>query len=126
MYQARASGFEDELTAAEEGGLSVGADVFDSSNVDPVKLRNAHVVWMILIISCSRMALEIVQRSNAPNDAWRNLESHYTANGTREIHRLSHEINGKTMEPGGHPFKLGIDRLAADLHRLGDKAATEL
>ena len=128
LYQARASGFEDELTAAEGGGLSVGADVFDSSNVDPVRLRNAHVAWMTLINSCGKMALEIVQRSNAPNDAWRNLESHYKAKGTSEILRLSHKINGKTMEPGGdpHKFMMGIDRLAADLRRLGDKSATEL
>ena len=57
-----------------------------------------------------------------------NLESHYRANGTREILRLFHEINGKTMEPGGDPFKfmMEIDRFAADLHRLGDKSATEL
>ena len=62
-------GFEDELTAAEGDGLSVGADVFDSSDVDPVRLRNAYVAWMALINSCSGMALEIVQRSNALNDA---------------------------------------------------------
>ena len=43
LYQARASGFEDELTAAEGDGLSFGANVFDSSDVDPVRLRNAHV-----------------------------------------------------------------------------------
>ena len=43
LYQARTSGFEDELTAAERDGLSVEADVFDSSNADPVRLRNAHV-----------------------------------------------------------------------------------
>ena len=129
MYQARASGFEDELTAAEGGGLSVGADVLDSSNVDTVRLRNAHVAWMTLINSCSSgMAFEIVQRSNAPNDAGRNLESHYRAKGKREILRLSHEINGKTMEPGGNPFKFAmeIDRLAADFHRLGDKSVIEL
>ena len=99
LYQAGPSGFKDELTAAEGNGLSVGADVFDSSKVDPVRLQNAHVAWMTLINSCSGMVLEIVQCSNAPNDAWRNLESHYRAKGTREILRLSHEINGKTMEP---------------------------
>ena len=128
LYQARAGGFEDELTAAEEHGLSVGADAFDSSNVDPVRLRNAHVGWMTLIHSCSGMALEIMQRSNAPNDARRNLESHYRAKGTREILCLSHEINGKTMEPGGDPFKfiMEIDRLAADLHRLSYNSVTEL
>ena len=78
--------------------------------------------------SCSGMALEIAQRSNAPNDAWRNLESHYRAKGTREILRLSHKINGKMMEPGGDPFKfmMEVDRLAADLHRLGDKSITKL
>ena len=105
LYQARASGFENELTAAEGDGLSVGADVFDSSNVNPVRLRNAHAAWMTLINSCGEMALEIVQRSNAPNDAWRNLESHYRAKGIRGILRLSHAINGKTMEPGGDPYK---------------------
>ena len=128
LYQARASGFEDGLTAAKGDGLSVGADVFGSSNVDPVRLRNVHVAWMTLINSCSGMALEIVQCSNAPNDAWRNLESHCRAKETREILRLSHEINGKTMEPGGDPFKfmMEFDRLAADLHRLGDKSVTEL
>ena len=128
VYQARASGFGDELTATEGDGLSVGANIFDSSNVDPVRLRNAHVAWMTLINSCSGMALKIVQRSNAPNDAWKNLESHYRAKGTREILRLSHEINVKTMEPGGDPFKfmMKIDRLAVDLHRLGDISAIEL
>ena len=128
LYQARTSGFEDEPTAVEGDGLSVGADVFDSNNVDPVGLRNAHVAWMTLINSCSGMALEIVQRSNAPNDAWRNLETRYREKGTRERLRLSHEINGKTMEPGSDPFKFmtGIDRLAADFNRLGDKSVTEL
>ena len=33
LYQARASGFENKLTAAVGDGLSVVADVFDSSNV---------------------------------------------------------------------------------------------
>ena len=55
LYQARASGFENELTAAVGDGLSVGADVFDSSNVDPVRLRNAHAAWLTLINSCSGM-----------------------------------------------------------------------
>ena len=83
---------------------------------------------MTLVNSCSVMALEIVERSNAPNAAWRNLESHYRARGTREVINLSHKINGKTMEAGGDPFKftMKIDRLAADLHRLGDKSVTEL
>ena len=128
MYQARARDFENELTAAEGDGLSVGADVFDSSNVDPVRLNNVHVAWMTLINSCSGMALEIVQRSNALNDGWRNLELHYRAKRTGEILRLSHEINGKTMEPGGGPstFMMEVDRLAADLHRLSDKSVTEL
>ena len=42
--------------------------------------------------------------------------------------RLSPEVNGKTKEPGSDPFKLmmKIDRLAADLHLLGDNSVTEL
>ena len=74
------------------------------------------------------MALEIVQRSEALNDDWRNLESHYSAKGTREILRLSHKVNGETMEPRVNPFQflMEIDRSAADLHRLGDRSVTEL
>ena len=40
VYQARACGFEAELIAVEREGLSVGADVFDGSSADPVRLRN--------------------------------------------------------------------------------------
>ena len=43
VYQARASDVDAELTAARGEGLSVRAEVFDGSNVDPVRLRNAHV-----------------------------------------------------------------------------------
>ena len=52
VYQAKACGFEAELTAAEGEELSVGADVFEGSNVDPVRLRNAHVAWMMSINNC--------------------------------------------------------------------------
>ena len=96
--------------------------------MDPVRLQNAHVAWMMLINNCILMALEIVQRSEAPNDAYQNLESHYRAKGARVILRLSHEVDGKTMQPGEGPFQfiMEIDRLAADLPRLGDRPVTEL
>ena len=116
LYQARASGFEDDLTAAEGDALSVGADFFDSSNINPVRLRNTHMAWITLTNSCSGTALEIVQRSNAPDNAWRNLESHYRAKETRVILRLSHEINRKTMEPGGDPFKASGLLIVGKLH----------
>ena len=108
IYQARACGFEAELTAAEGVGVSVGADVFDGSNVDPVRLRNAHAAWIALINNCREITFEIVQRSKAPNDAWRNLESHYKAKGTREILCLSHEVDWKTMQPWEDPFQFMI------------------
>ena len=87
-----------------------------------------HVAWMTLINSCRGMALEIVQCSEASNDAWRNLESHYGVKGTRKISRLSREVNGKTMEPGEDPFKLmmEINRIAADLHRFGNRSVAKL
>ena len=69
MYQATACGFEAELTAAEGTGVSAGAGVFYGSNEGLVRLRNPHVAWMTPIISCRGMALEIAQRSEAPNDA---------------------------------------------------------
>ena len=83
---------------------------------------------MTLISSSREMAIEIVPRSEALNDAWRNLESHYRAKGTREILCLSHEVNKETMEPREEPFQflMEIDRSAADLHRLGYRSVTEL
>ena len=76
------------MSSGEGKGLSVGVDVFDGSNVDPMILRNSHAAWMTLIYNCRGMTLEIVQRSEAPNDAWLNLESYHRAKGTREILRL--------------------------------------
>lgn len=91
LYQDRTCSFDDEPTAAEGDRLSVRADCFGISNMDAVRLRNAHVAWMTLINSCKGMILEIAQRSNALNDAWRNLKSHYRVKETREILlRLSH------------------------------------
>ena len=64
----------------------------------------------------------------APNDAWQNLKSHYRAKGTREILHLSHEVDGKTMQTGKDRFQfmMKIDRLAANLHTLGERSVTEL
>ena len=74
------------------------------------------------------MTLKVVQRSEAPNDAWQSLESRYRAKGTRQILCLSHEVNGKTMQPGEDPFNfmMEIDRIAADLHRPGDRSVRKL
>ena len=73
------------------------------------------------------MTLEIVQRNKAPNDAWQNLESR-RAKGTREILYLLHEVHEKTMQTEEEPFQFMMenDRLAADLHRLGERSVTEL
>ena len=74
------------------------------------------------------MALDIVQRSKAPNDAWRNLKSYYRVKGTGEILRLSYEVNGKTMQPGEDIFQfmMEIGRLAAVLHKLENISVTKL
>ena len=84
------------MTAAEEERLRIGADVFWGNNVDSVRLRNAHVSRMTLILKCRGMTLGIVQRSEVPYDAWRNLESYYKAKGTKEILRLSHKVDEKS------------------------------
>ena len=74
------------------------------------------------------MALETVQCSETPNDAWRSLKSHYRAKGTREILLLSHEVNRETMHSGKHHFQfmMEIARLETDLRRLNDRSVTEL
>ena len=50
------------------------------------------------------MTLEIVQRSEAPNDAWRNFESLCRAMEARETLRLSKKVDDDTMQPGDDPF----------------------
>ena len=55
---AKVCDFE-ELTAAEGERLSVGANVFYRSNVDPVRLRNAYVASITFINSCTGMILEM-------------------------------------------------------------------
>ena len=57
------------MTEANREGLSVGADVFDQSDVDLGRLRNALTAWMTLIDNCRGVTLESVERSKAPNDA---------------------------------------------------------
>ena len=59
VYQARAWEFGAKLTSAEEKGLSVEADVFDGSNVDPMRLQNAQVAWMTLINNRRGITLKI-------------------------------------------------------------------
>ena len=81
---------------------------------------------MTLIDNCR--SIEIVQRSEAPNNAWRNFESHLRPKRTREILCLSHKISRKTMQPGEESFQfvMETDRLAEDLQRLGDRSVTEV
>ena len=69
VYQATACGFEAEVIAVEGEGMSVGADVFDGSNVGLVRLRNAQRRMDGAHVQLQKMPLEFVQRSDAPNDA---------------------------------------------------------
>ena len=57
--QARACGFEAELIVAEGEGLSVGDDVFDRSDVDPVRFQNVHIAWMTLINRCKKWQMKL-------------------------------------------------------------------
>ena len=61
--------FKAELIEAEEERLSVEADVLDGSNVGPVRLRKVYGARMTLMNKGRGMTHEIVQRSEAPNDA---------------------------------------------------------
>ena len=76
-------GFETDLTADEGDILSVGADVFDKSNVDPVRLRNAQGAWMALINSCREITLKIVQSTKRCVDRRTGVGSEAAAGITR-------------------------------------------
>lgn len=51
LYEARACGFEDELTTVEGSGRSAGGDDFGGFNVDPVGAQNTNLAWMVLVVN---------------------------------------------------------------------------
>ena len=80
--QLTALGCVDVLNATGDDELEVGREDFDSRSCDPTKLSKANQVWVSLITNCNGIALEIVQGSVSPSQAWRRLAQHYHASNT--------------------------------------------
>ena len=75
MYLAKAEalGFAEELTSHEGRDITVGAEGFDASGVDPVRLRQA---WTSLITSCKGTARDRVKSAESPGGACPLLDQH--------------------------------------------------
>ena len=124
ISQARILGFAGELTATEE--IKVGAEDFNSEGIDPIRVKRASEAWLSLITACKGTALDIVQSTDSPSEAWRLLLQRYRATGLKEKSRLMREFNSLRMELGEDPkkFIMRVDRVARELRRVG-KAVDE-
>ena len=121
LAKAEALGFAEELTTHEDRDITVGAEEFDASGVDPVRLRQVRQVWTSLITTCKGTARDPVKSAESPGVAWRLLDQHYRASGLKEKRRLIEEFNSMKVEIGEHPreFIMRVDSAAKELRRLG-------
>ena len=53
--------------------ITVGAEVFGASGVDPVRLRQARQAWTSLITTCKGTARDLVNSAESRGGAWRPL-----------------------------------------------------
>ena len=53
----------------EGRGITVGAEGFDASGVDPMRLRQARQVWTSLITTCKETARDLVKGAESPGGA---------------------------------------------------------
>ena len=101
--KAKAMGFVDELTTHEGHDIMVGAEEFDASGVDLVRLRQARQAWTSVITTCKGTARDLVKSEKSPDGAWRLLNQHYRASGLKEKRRLVEGFNLMKMEIGEPP-----------------------
>ena len=114
-------GFAEELTTHEGRDITVSAEKFDASGVDPVRLRQARQAWTSLITTCKGIARGLIKSAETLGGAWRLLDQHYRASGLKEKRRLVEEFNSmKKVEIGEHPrkFIMRVDSAANELRRL--------
>ena len=122
--QAKILGFAEELVATDE--IRVGAESFSSQDNDPLRAKRASEAWLSLITTCKGTVLEIVQSTDSPSAAWRELLQRYRVCGLKEKSGLMREFNSLTMGLGEDPkkFTVRVDPVARDLQRVG-KAVDE-
>ena len=122
--QARILDVAEELVETDE--IRVGVDNFNSQGVNPMRAKRASEAWLSLIITCEDTALKILQSTDSPNAAWRELLQRYPARGLKDKSRLIREFNSLKMELGEGPKKLTTrgDRVAGELRQVG-KAVDE-
>ena len=121
LAKAKSLGFAEEVTTQEGRDITVGAEGFDASGVDPVRLRQAKQAWTFLITTYKGTARDLVKSAESPGGAWRLLNQYYRARGLKEERRLAEEFNSMKMKIGEHPreFIMRVDSAAKELQRLG-------
>ena len=122
MYssQARILGFAEELVARD--GIRVGTEDFNSQVIDPPRAKCASGARLSIITTCKGSVVEIVQSTDSPRAAWRELL--YVAVSSlwsREKSRLMREFNLLKMGLGEDhkKFTIRMDRVARELQRVG-------
>ena len=70
LAKAETLGFAEELTSHEGRDIAVGAEGFDASGVDPVRLRQAKQAWTSLITTCKGTTRDRVKSAESYGGAW--------------------------------------------------------
>ena len=120
MYWSYVSilGFTKELVTTDE--IRVGVENFNSNGFDRLRAKRAFKLWLSLITTGEGSALVIVQSTNSPSAAWRELLQRYLVCGLKEEGRLMQEFNSLKMELGEDPknITMRVDRVARGLRRV--------
>ena len=120
MYSSttRILDFAEKLVATDE--IRVGAEDFNSQGIAPLRAKRAFEAWFSLTATCKGTALEIVQSTDSPSAAWRELLQRYRACGLKVKSRLMQELNLLKMKLEEDPMKftMRVNRAARELRRI--------
>ena len=112
-------GFADKLVATYE--IRVGNEDFNSSVSTRCERSARQRRGFSFIAICKGTALEIVQSTDSPSVAWRELLQRYRACGLKEKSTLMRDFNSLKMELVEDPIKfiMRVDRVARELRQVG-------
>ena len=91
LAKAKALGLAEEMTTLEGRDITVGAEGFDASGFNPVRLRQARQTGISLITTCKGAARDLVKSAESSGGAWRLLNQHYRASGLKGNCHLAEE-----------------------------------
>ena len=119
LSQARILGFADKQVATNE--IKVGNEDFNSLVSTRCERSARPRRGFSFITICKGTAPEIMQSTDSPSVAWRELLQWYRARGLKEKSTLMRDFNSLKMELVEDPIKftVRVDRVARELRQVG-------